>query len=418
MTKKLAILAAAGALLAPVFSFAADKVDFVKQVEPIFKESCYSCHGAEKQKGKLRLDSPDAFKKGGADGAILTPGDPAKSDLYRRITLPAGHDDIMPPKGDPLKKEQTELVAAWIKDGASFGDWKGSTGGGVSVASAGPKKIDLPQVAAADNGALEKVRGAGALAMPLAQGVNLLDVSFQSAADKTNDADLALLAPVAQQVYSLNLANSKVTDAGLAQLGGLTNLRKLHLEKTGITDAGLAHLKGLANLEYLNLYGTQVTDAGLANLEGLKNLRSLYVWQSKVTDGGVDKLKKAIPEARIDNGFKEPPPPTPVAVAAAPKPEDVKKAEDAKKAAEAAAAKKAEDDKKAAEAKKAEDVKKAEEAKKTDQDKKIDELRKALADALKKADDAKKAADDAAKKADEAQKAAEKAVKMADEPKK
>src|SRR5215211_7811392 len=124
MTKKLALLVA-GFLVAPaVPSRAADKVDFVKQIEPIFKETCYSCHGPEKQKGKLRLDSPEAFKKGGEDGSVITAGDPAKSDLYRRITLPHDHDDIMPPKGDPLKKEQTELVAAWIKQGASFGEWK------------------------------------------------------------------------------------------------------------------------------------------------------------------------------------------------------------------------------------------------------------------------------------------------------
>src|SRR4051794_5443299 len=85
-----ALLVAAGLMLAPTASraLAEDKVDFPKQIAPIFKETCYSCHGAEKQKGKLRLDSPEAFKKGGADGEILTAGDPAKSDLYRRITLP------------------------------------------------------------------------------------------------------------------------------------------------------------------------------------------------------------------------------------------------------------------------------------------------------------------------------------------
>src|SRR3954467_15269329 len=100
MTKQLAYLLA-GLLLAPVLPAAAaeDKVDFAKQIEPIFKETCYSCHGAEKQKGKLRLDSPAAFTKGGENGPVVTAGDPAKSDLYRRITLPHDHDDIMPPKG-------------------------------------------------------------------------------------------------------------------------------------------------------------------------------------------------------------------------------------------------------------------------------------------------------------------------------
>jgi mono/diheme cytochrome c family protein len=388
MTKKFSLLVA-GLLLAPLAGVtrAEDKVDFAKQVEPILKETCYSCHGPEKQKGKLRLDSLDAFKKGGENGPVVTAGDPAKSDLYHRVTLPKDDDDIMPPKGDPLKKEQTDLIAAWIKQGASFGDWKGggtATAGAApgAAAPAGPAKIDLPQVAAADAGALEKVRGTGALAMPLAQGVNLLDVSFQSAGDKMSDNELGLLTPVASQVYSLNLAGSKVTDAGLSKLSDLKNLRRLHLEKTGITDAGLANLKGLSNLEYLNLYGTKVTDAGLSSLEGLKNLKSLYLWQSKVTDAGVDKLKKALPNTRIDNGWKEPATqPTTTTTAAKDEKKDDKKKDDAK--TEVAKKDEKKDEKKpaVADAKKAEEAKnaetaKADEAKKTEEAKKSAEAKK------------------------------------------
>jgi hypothetical protein len=351
MTKQLSLLVA-GALFATAGTAAAqDKVDFAKQIQPILAETCYSCHGPEKDKGDLRLDTLEAFQKGGESGPVVVAGDPAKSPLLARTTLPADHDDIMPPKGDPLKKEQTDLINKWIAEGASFGEWKGE------AAPAGAAAPALPEVPTADAAALDKVRGTGALAMPLAQGINLLDVSFQSAADKTTDAELALLAPVAPQVYSLNLAGSKVTDAGLPQLAPLANLRRLHLEKTGITDAGLAHVKGLANLEYLNLYGTQVTDAGLANLEGLKNLKSVYLWQSKVTDAGVEKLKAALPTTRIDNGWKEPAPPAPAAAAAA--------APAAPAPAPAAPAAAAEPAKPAEEAKPAEPAK-AEEAKPAD----------------------------------------------------
>jgi YHS domain-containing protein len=107
----------------------------------------------------------------------------------------------------------------------------------------------------------------------------------------------------------LDLANSQISDAGLANLAGLKNLTRLHLENTGVGDAGLAHLKGLTNLEYLNLYNTQVTDAGLANLTGLKNLKKLYLWQSKVTEAGAAELQKSLPEVAVNLGWKEPPPP-------------------------------------------------------------------------------------------------------------
>jgi len=289
---------------------AEDKIDFAKQIRPIFADSCYKCHAGQKHKGDLKLDSVEAFQKGGKDGKVLEPGQPDKSDLYRRIVLPKGDDDVMPPKGDPLPKEKTDLVKQWIAQGADFGDWKGDK---VEVASTtqasaeeGPKEIQLPQVPAADVGAVKKINDLQALCMIVAQNTNLLDVNFSSLGDKAGDNELALLAPLAEQVYDLNLARSKVTDSGLSALENLKNLRKLHLEKTQIGDAGLAHLKNLTNLEYLNLYGTNVTDSGLSQLEGLKKLRNVYLWQSKVTAAGAEALRKAIPGVHVDLGWEEP----------------------------------------------------------------------------------------------------------------
>lgn len=302
---------------APLRAADPPKIDFAKQVRPLFAESCYKCHGPDKKKGDLRLDSPEAITKGGSEGKAVEKGAPEDSPLYLRIVLPTGHDDIMPSEGKPLTREQADLIGQWIMQGADFGGWKGDAVAGTG----GPPP--LPQVAAADPAALDKLRAAGARALPLAQGVNLLDVGFNSGSDVA-DAQLANLTPIAQQVYELNLAGSKITDAGLAQVASLTNLRRLHLEKTAVTDAGLAHVKGLANLEYLNLYSTPITDAGLAHLAGLKNLRNLYVWQTKVTAEGAAGLKKSLPTVNINRGEEltvVPPPPAPApagAIAAAP----------------------------------------------------------------------------------------------------
>jgi hypothetical protein len=89
--------------------------DFAKDVFPIFQRACFECHGAELQKGKLRLDRrEDAFKS--AD--VIVKGDAAKSELYQRIILPKGHDDIMPSRGEPLSKAQIVVIKAWIDAGA------------------------------------------------------------------------------------------------------------------------------------------------------------------------------------------------------------------------------------------------------------------------------------------------------------
>ena len=115
------------------FSEGADKVNFGKQIWPIIERSCLKCHRAPykkpngkiaKPKGELRLDSIELLKKGGENGVIIVPGEPAKSKLLTLTTLPEDHDDIMPAKGDPLTKAETELIKEWIQQGCDFGDFK------------------------------------------------------------------------------------------------------------------------------------------------------------------------------------------------------------------------------------------------------------------------------------------------------
>ncbi|MDX1951337.1 MAG: c-type cytochrome domain-containing protein [Verrucomicrobiota bacterium] len=100
---------------------ASDKkgVTFDKDIKPIFEKSCFKCHGTEKQKGKLRVDSLDAILKGGENGEVIAKGNSAKSSLVHAVSGLV-EDMLMPPegKGDPLTKEQVGLVRAWIDQGA------------------------------------------------------------------------------------------------------------------------------------------------------------------------------------------------------------------------------------------------------------------------------------------------------------
>jgi mono/diheme cytochrome c family protein len=92
---------------------------FDKDIKPIFEKSCVKCHGAEKQKGKLRLDTLEASLKGGENGESIVKGNSAKSPLVHTIAR-LDPDSAMPPdgKGDPLTKEQIGIVRAWIDQGA------------------------------------------------------------------------------------------------------------------------------------------------------------------------------------------------------------------------------------------------------------------------------------------------------------
>jgi formylglycine-generating enzyme required for sulfatase activity len=104
-----------------VSGFAAEPIDFQTHVRPILESTCLSCHDAEHPKGKLRMDTAAAVKTGGENkGAGLVPGKPEESSIYKSIILPADHDDIMPPKGDVLTKEQVSVLKQWIAQGANW----------------------------------------------------------------------------------------------------------------------------------------------------------------------------------------------------------------------------------------------------------------------------------------------------------
>ena len=278
---------------------AEDKVDFAKQIQPILRQNCVKCHGSEKQKGKLRLDSKEVAMKGGKDGVVIVAGDADKSELYRRITLPKGHDDIMPNEGDPLSKEQTDLVRAWINQGADWPETAAASETGPSNPLAGLPADFKPNANEAK--AASKFAQLGVDLRPIAINVHWTEANFRPQGTNINDVAIASLKDVTS-LTDLNLAGTKITDAGLAAVEPLANLTRLHLELTPITDAGLTHLKKLVNLNYLNLYGTAVTDAGLENLKELRNLRHLYLWQTKVTEAGAKNLKAALPNLEISTG--------------------------------------------------------------------------------------------------------------------
>ncbi len=91
-------------------------------IQPALQQRCYSCHGPEKQKGKLRLDRRENAMTGGESGEpAIQPGDLRKSRLLYQVLLPREHDDAMPPDGkEPLTPEQILAISRWIQQGAPF----------------------------------------------------------------------------------------------------------------------------------------------------------------------------------------------------------------------------------------------------------------------------------------------------------
>jgi hypothetical protein len=97
------------------------------------------------------------------------------------------------------------------------------------------------------------------------------------------------------------MSGSPVTDAGLREIGGITNLTALSLNNTKVTNSGMKALTQLKHLNRLCVTGTKVSDAGLLVLTDCKELISMDQNSPLMTEKGVNQFLKALPNC-IMNG--------------------------------------------------------------------------------------------------------------------
>ena len=317
------IVLGALALGFPVALSAQGKVSFQSQIYPILQKSCMKCHKAaykdsggrtRKPKSDLRLDGKGWILKGGKNGVAVVPGHPDKSPIYHLTTLDPDDDDIMPAKGAPLSRKQTDLIKKWIADGCDFGSWVGKKGPGAEVvakAQAAAKSVTLSTSrlkawAKLGKGlkpplpqAVARAAGQKCQVVPVTPGSALLRVAFVSNEGSVRDSDLKNLIPLAGHITQLGLGKTRISDAAMESVGRMKMLTRLDLNRTGVTDEGIRKLSGLSELRYLNLHSTAVTDEGIRAVGQLANLEAVYLWNTEVSADGIRALRKLLPTTKI-----------------------------------------------------------------------------------------------------------------------
>jgi len=320
-------------IASPLFAQAASKVDFGKQIWPILEKRCLECHSTakagpdgrmKKPKGGIVLDSKDGIlaSKGGNLAVAKKPDD---SRIYKAITLPADDEDRMPPakKGEPLTKQQTDLIKQWIDQGAEFGTWTGKAKEAADD-KAGDKASDKPtDKPGAKPAEKPKEKGEHPL-VRLQKGIKplsseilasfakgpwqvasvgddspLLSVGCSGQTDAVDDQTLADLLPLAEHIAELDLGRTRIGDGAGAVLARMPRLLSLDLRQTNIGNHGIAALVACKELRSLNLFGTKVGDYGVTALASLKNLEELYLWQTEVAAATVVRLKESLPAAKV-----------------------------------------------------------------------------------------------------------------------
>ena len=155
-------------LLALAWSAMADaKVSFNREIRPILSEQCFSCHGfdAKHRKADLRLDTREGALADNDGVRAIIPGDPAKSELWKRL-LSQDSEEVMPPPEahkPKLTAKQRETLRRWIEEGAPYEPhWAFTSPQRPALKEKGPAAID----ALIDNGLKEAGLKASAEAPP------------------------------------------------------------------------------------------------------------------------------------------------------------------------------------------------------------------------------------------------------------
>jgi uncharacterized membrane protein/YHS domain-containing protein len=288
---------------------------FAALVQPTLEASCVKCHGPEKTKGNVRMDT-HAHLLAAKKGEVVVPGQPKTSKLLIVSQLPRDDDDAMPPagKGDPLTPDQLAVVTWWVEQGAKVdlplsalpAELKPKADAVRKLvaksAAAKPVAPAAPALPPADPKVLAALSNDGLLVQPLSQQDALLSVECVNLGTNFNGAWLQRLVPVAPQVAWLDASRTALSTGSLVHLTRFANLTKLRLNGTTVGDGDLQPLVMLRKLEYLNLTSTPVSDAAVDRLAGLKSLKRLYVWDSAITTQGVARLRAARPDLEVDAG--------------------------------------------------------------------------------------------------------------------
>lgn len=284
-------------------------------IQPLLESNCYACHSSKKQKGQLRLDGVDLILKGGKHGSVIEVGNADSSSLFARLMLPLEDEHHMPPNEKPqLSSAAIDLIRLWINEGADF-DQKVKTFQSADklirsiqfIANSDQSEsnwIPEKEVSRANERTIATLKSFGAVVLPVSAGSNYLSVTIMSNTPITNDV-LAQLDGIKDQLISLRLSYTNISDKEIINISKLRELNWLYLDHTNISDSAAVEITKLSNLRYLNLVATSITDNALASLIALKNLKRIYLFETKVTKEGIINLLKQLPEAKVDSGRYE-----------------------------------------------------------------------------------------------------------------
>ena len=224
---------------------------YAVRVAPILHDHCAGCHGARRQKAKLRLDTLAAALRGGKHGAVIQPGDEQGSELVKRIALPPGDARVMPPSSQPpLSPDDATVLKLWIAAGASglqpVADFKTAPRpvARVTIVDVDPQTVAAERAPMANALRALQQRYPGALDYESRSSAHL-ELDASRLGRHFGDADLAAMAPLQDEIVRADLSGTSVGEASATAIGAMKSLRALRIMDVRLSAAMMAQLQAL-----------------------------------------------------------------------------------------------------------------------------------------------------------------------------
>ena len=285
-------------------------------VIPILEDKCMACHGVERAKGKLKMNTYAALLKGGSKGACLLPGDSAGSLMIQRINLPLDDDKRMP----PADKEQLS------SDEAAFLDWWVSSALSEeqsieSVSFPAEQQIYVQSIIGDDPVAIQarsakarskdlllryadfQTRYPGLLVQSVV-GEALFELSSASLMGYDETHVRAALEPLVDSLIRIDW-NRRQLDAAWAKLFSTAVI----VEVLNISDSRFSEedllllLSAMPELKKLNLTGTGFADEHVDSIRAHSNIETIVLTGTELSEAGYQKLIKHLPGAKIISDY-------------------------------------------------------------------------------------------------------------------
>ena len=279
---------------------------------PVLRQKCVACHNSEQSKGGLRLESYSDLFRDAEHGKAVVAGNPEKSELFRRISLPGEDELTMPPRGNGVGYTNIQILRHWIAGGAdSLARFNPEDMSGELIAllnrdyglDYSPRPYyEKVQADSLDEGLLGQLRNAGFRANYLGDHNFLLDVEYKG--DSIGEPEIQLLNQVSNNITFLKVSGCKLSDEVFQKLRSIPHLTRADLSKNPLTGNIVAYLTEQLHLDAVNLNGTEMDGETLRSLLSASALSRVYVRNTKVSEQEISSLSQNFADKEIIAGFK------------------------------------------------------------------------------------------------------------------